>query len=179
MKTLVAAVMLGGVFGSATATVVSIDEDVMVVDIEVEVSGSAQSVVAHLSFEDEEVGTLPLLDRGEGTYGLRTELEPRNYVVVFEILGEGAESSAPVSFLEMGADLRQVPGAIATTAPDEGPDEGSQRMLWLAIALGAASLSLLAFWVLGGRDDERDIDEEERGHASSVSEEREVVAEEE
>lgn len=177
MRALIAAVVLGGAFGSASATVVSIDEDVMVVDIEVEVSATAESVVAHLSFEDDDVGTLPLLDRGDGTYGLRTELEPKNYVVVFEILGEGAESSSPVSFFEMGADLRQVPGAIATTAPEE-PGEGSQSMLWLAVAFGAASLSLLAFWVLGGRDDEEVA--EEASVASGVSSsEGEAAAEEE
>jgi hypothetical protein len=37
-------------------------------------------------------------------------------------------------------------------------------MLWLAVALGAASLSVLAFWVLSGRDDDdvgETLDEEE------------------
>lgn len=153
MRGLVAAVILGGVFGSATATVVSIDEAVMVVDIRLEVSDPGESVVAHLSLDDESDLTLPMIEREPGVFGLRTELEPKNYAVVFETVGEGGERSEPTTLARMGADL---PGAGATTTTlgeDELSDE-SQQLLWLAIALGAASLSLVAFWVLGGRDDE-------------------------
>jgi hypothetical protein len=42
----------------------------------------------------------------------------------------------------------------------------STRWLWLSVALGAASLSALAFWVLGVRDDDAD-----RGEDSSDEEE--------
>jgi hypothetical protein len=44
----------------------------------------------------------------------------------------------------------------------------SRRSLWLAIALGAGSLSLLAFWVLGSRDED---EEEFDGGADSDEEE--------
>jgi hypothetical protein len=41
--------------------------------------------------------------------------------------------------------------STTTTNPEDLPDDVT-RWLWLAIAFGAASLSALAFWVLGGDD---------------------------
>lgn len=169
MRALIAAVVLGGIFGSASATVESATEDAMMVEIEVEVSGAPETVVAHMSFEEERF-TLPLLDRGDSVFGLRTELERKNYMVVFEVVDEDAASSEPVSLQEMGADLSLANGETTTTTEsEEGLSQESQRLLWLAIALGAASLSLLAFWVLGDRgedeepprdDTEADVEEE-------------------
>lgn len=162
VKVMLAAVILGGAFGSASASVESIDDEVMLIDLQVEAMGVTGSVVAHLTFDSEEELTLPLLDRGDGSYGIRTELEPKNYVVVFEIVGE--ESSEAVSLAELGVDLVEESGS-ATTDPDEALSEETQGSLWLAVALGAASLSALAFWVLGGRDERRaegpGLDEEE------------------
>jgi hypothetical protein len=169
MRALLAAVVLGGVFGSASATVESIDDDMMVVTIEVEVSGVTDSVVAHLTFDNDRPLTLPLLDRGDGTFGLRTELEPKNYFVVFETLGENVGESDPVSLVQLGAVLRPESGGTTTTLDEEALSDESQSLLWLAIALGAASLSLLAFWVLGSRED----DDEE-----TVSEDGEEVSSE-
>jgi len=154
IRLLVTAVVIGGAFGSATATVESLDGEVMVVSIEVEVGVAAESVVAHLSFEDDPVLTLPLLDRGDGTFGLRTELEPKNYFVVFEIVDADAVPSDPISLTQMGADLGPDPGSPTTTLGEDELSSESERFLWLAVALGAASLSLLAFWVLGSRGDE-------------------------
>lgn len=158
MRTLIAAVALGGVFGSASATVESIDDDVMVVTIEVEVSGSVDAVVAHLTFDNDQPLTLPLLDRGDGHFGLRTELEPKNYFVVFETIGEENESSDPVSLTQLGAAFVREFGPTATTMEDDELSDESQRALWLAVALGAGSLALLAFWVLGSRDEEPETD---------------------
>jgi hypothetical protein len=152
VRLLLAAVVLGGAFGQASATVVSQESDVMVVELTVEILESAESVVAHLSFQGEPELTLPLLDRGGGIFGLRTELEPKNYFVVFETLGQNGHSSDPVSLTDLGAEFGLDRSTTTTTEPDEGLSEESQRMMWLAIALGAASLSLLAFWTLGGRD---------------------------
>lgn len=152
MRTLLAAVILGGAFGTATATVESIEPSVMLMDLEVEVMASAESVVAHLTFDQDPVLTLPLLDRGNGVFGIQTELEPKNYVVVFEIIGDEEESSGPVTLTQMGADLGPESGGPTTTLDEDALSEESQQLLWLAIALGAASLSVLAFWVLGGRE---------------------------
>jgi hypothetical protein len=156
MRALITAVVLGGVFGSASATVVSNDGEVMVVEMEVEVTDPADSVVAHLSFEEDEILTLPLLDRGDGVFGLRTELEPKNYIVVFEAVGEGGESSEPVTLTTLGADLGPESGPTTSTLGEGELSGDSQQMLWLAVALGAASLSLVAFWVLGGRKDDEE-----------------------
>lgn len=147
---LVAAMILGGIFGSASAEIDSVEDSVMVVDLSVEVLSTTDTVVAHLSFEDDPTLTLPLLERGGGSFGITTELEAKNYLVTFEVVGE--ETSEPVSLVELGADLVPESGPTTTTEPGELSD-ASQRALWLAIALGAASLSVLAFWVLGGRDE--------------------------
>ncbi len=160
MNLLLAALILGGVFGSASATVESIDSNVMMLDLTVEVIGGADTVVAHLIFEDEELFTLPMLDRGDGVFGSRTELEPKNYAVIFEVVGE--EPSGAVLLTQLGADLGPESGE-APAEDDEGLSAESQSLLWLAIALGAASLSVLAFWVLGGRD--RKDDEEGEGES--------------
>jgi hypothetical protein len=149
---LLAAVVIGGAFGSATATVESLDGDVMVVSIEVEVGVASDSVVAHLSFEDDPVLTLPLLDRGDGKFGLRTELEPKNYFVVFELVDVDEQPSDAVSLTELGADLGPDPASPTTTLAEDELSPESRQLLWLAVALAAASLSLLAFWVLGSRD---------------------------
>lgn len=156
---IIASIALGGLFGSASATIEEIDSQAMLVDLEVEVSPSlVGSVVAHMLFEDEPDLTLPMLDRGDGVYGVRSELEPKNYFVVFEIIGEQGGLSDPVSLADMGADPITGQG-VTTNAPDEGEgDSGSFQTLWLAGALAAASLSALAFWVLGGREEEKDHD---------------------
>lgn len=160
---LTAAVLLGGAFGSATATVESVDGDVMVVNMEVEVLASAQSVVAHLSFDNDQVLTFPMLDRGGGLFGLTTELETKNYLVVFEVLGSESPSSDPVSLTQMGAEYGQDSSGTTTTTEAEGISNENQQMLWLAIAAGAASLSLLAFWVLGPKQskDETSVETDE------------------
>ena len=149
MKAIVAALVIGGMFGSASATVQSSDGDVMVVDLEVEVLASGEAVVAHLVFDNEPELTFPLLDRGGGVFGITTELGIKNYVVVFEVVGPEGGSSDPVTLSQLGVDLTPAQGAT-TTVPEEGLTRESRALLWLAIALGAASLSLLAFWALGG-----------------------------
>ena len=164
---LTAAQVGGGAFGEASATVDSLTDTIMVIDIEVELDASAQAVVAHLSFEGEPPLGLPLLDRGDGTFGIRTELPAKNYVIVFGAIGAEDGLSTPFLLSQLGAYFT---GDQSGTSPangngDDGLDTGTRRSGWLALALGAASLSVLAFWVLGGRDDDRsDIvrsDEEE------------------
>lgn len=150
-----AAVQLGGGFGGASAEVESLSERSMVIDIEVQVTASANAVVAHLTFDDDPTLTMPLLDRGGGVFGTRTELEPKNYFVVFEAVGTPGEVSQPVSLVDLGADLDS-PLVATTRAPsteDEGLTRETRSVGWLALALAAASLSALAFWALGDRDE--------------------------
>jgi hypothetical protein len=138
--------------------------DVMVVSIEVEVMTTAESVVAHLDFDGEAVATLPLIAREDGLYGIRAELEPKNYVVVFEVVGDESDQSEPLTLAELGADLGPAAGPTTTSPDEEGMAPETQRLMWLAVALGAASLSALAFWVLGDREkavETPPVDEEE------------------
>lgn len=148
---LLAAVELGGAFGSASATVESIDDASMVVTLEVEVTVSAQAVVAHLTFAEEPSRPLSLLSRGAGVFGIRTELEPKNYIVVFEVIGEESELSEPKTLSALGADL-VADREVGDLDPEDEQSSATGQLGWLALALGAASLSALAFWALGGRE---------------------------
>lgn len=159
---ILAAVEIGGSFGVATADIDSISDASMTIDIEVEVTTTAQAVVAHLSFDGETDITLPLLDRGGGMFGIRTELAPLNYLVVFEAIGEAGGLADPASLQDMGADFGTGGFGGSGGGDDDGLSDGTRQAGWLALALVAASLSALAFWVLGGRDSESGpADEEE------------------
>ena len=147
------AVELGGGFGTATATVVSTTEQSTIVEIHVEVAASADAVVAHLTLSGEETVTVPMLPRGDGVFGVTTEIRSADYVVVFEAVGDPGAQSQPVRLSELGLDFDSGQVATSTTVEDEQASSGTQRWLWLGVALGAASLSALAFWVLGGRND--------------------------
>jgi hypothetical protein len=142
---------LGGSFGTATASTVSLGDETMVVDIEVEILASAESVVTHISVGDE-AEVMPMLDRGGGVYGIRTDLPLANHVVVFEIIGPDGALSEPVTLTQLGADLTVAAEDPGSVEEDEGLEESTTRWGWLGLALGAASLSLLAVWVLGGRE---------------------------
>lgn len=147
------AVELGTGFGNATATVVSTTEESMIVEFHVVVEGAPDSVVVHLALPDEETVTVPLVPRDSGGYGVTTELKPANYNVVFEVIGGEPVRSAPVSIVELGVGLDPDSTVVTATTLAEPLSPGTQRWLWLGVALGAASLSVLAFWVLGGRDE--------------------------
>ena len=146
------AVELGAGFGTATATVVSTTDESMIVDLHVEVGGPADSVVVHLALADEDPITVPMVPREDGSYGVTTEVKLADYQVVFETLGESGTQSDPVAISHLGVDLESEPGAAPSTTEVQERSPGTQRWLWLGIALGAASLSALAFWVLGERD---------------------------
>ena len=158
---LLTAAQVGGAFGEAIATIESLTDTNMVINLEVELEKSAQAVVAHLSFEEEPPLALPLLDRGGGVFGLRTELPAKNYVIVFEAIGADDGLSTPFLLSQLGADFTgdftgdQSGATPANGNGEDGLDAKTRRSGWLALALGAASLSVLAFWVLGGRDSDR------------------------
>lgn len=151
---LLAAVQLGGVFGAASAEVVERSQNSVTIDLQVEVFISVDAVVAHLSFDGEPELVLPLLDRGDGVFGLTTELEARNYVVVFDAISARGEVSDPITLQQLGADLVAGRGGSGPgKTENEGLTEGTQRIGWLATAFAAASLSALAMWVLGGAEE--------------------------
>ncbi|MGH8941598.1 MAG: hypothetical protein ACRDWF_02145 [Acidimicrobiia bacterium] len=154
------AVEVGSGFGVASASVVSMTEESMIIEIRVEVETSADSVVVHLALPDEDPITLPMLERDDGAYGVTTEVKPANYIVMFEAIGDPGAESDQVSLTDLGVDLSSTSGTTTTTESEE-VSAGTQQWLWLGVALGAASLSALAFWVLGGRDRDEASDEPE------------------
>lgn len=151
--TILLAVELGAGFGTAAATVVSTTDQSMVIDLHVEIEVSADSVVAHFSIPGEETVVIPLLQRDGATYGVTTELKQADYQVVFEAVGPQGAVSNPVTLSEMGVDLSSEEQPTSTTDTGDERSPETRRWLWLGVALGAASLSVLAFWVLGGRED--------------------------
>jgi hypothetical protein len=163
------AVEVGSGFATASASAVTMTDQSMVVDIRVEVETSADSVVVHLALQDEETITLPMLERDDGAYGVTTEVKPANYIVMFEAIGDPGAESDQVSLADLGVDLSSTSGTTTTTESEE-LSAGTQQWLWLGIALGAASLSALAFWVLGGRDRDEETDELEEGRYTDPSE---------
>jgi len=168
------AVELGASFGAASATVVSTTQQSMIVELHVEVGVSADSVVVHLALPDEDTVTIPMVPRDDGTYGVTTEVKPADYQVVFEALGDPGAQSDPVSLTELGVDLTADSDSAGTTE-SEGQSSGTQRWLWLGVALGAASLSVLAFWVLGGRDEADVVVEPDDGVRPEPEEESAVT----
>jgi hypothetical protein len=65
---------------------------------------------------------------------------------------------------QLGAELGPESDVSGTdSGGEEGLNPESRRFLWLAVALGAASLSVLAFWVLGGKDQREDEDTAQAG----------------
>jgi hypothetical protein len=81
----------------------------------------------------------------------------KDHIVVFEVIGPNGALSDPATLSQLGADLVVVPEDVE---PEDGLDTSTTRWGWLGLALGAASLSLLAFWVLGDREG-RSAEEEE------------------
>lgn len=169
--TLLAAVQLSGAFGIASAELIERAPNSITIDLRTEVFVTVDAVVAHLSFDGEPELVLPLLDRGDGLFGLTTQLEARNYVVVFDAIGPRGEVSDPVTLEELGVDLGAGPGGgRATTTEPEGLTATTQGVGWLAVAFAAASLSALAVWVLGGADEVSEREQEE-AEARSAEEE--------
>ncbi|HLF42956.1 MAG TPA: hypothetical protein VJA46_05445 [Acidimicrobiia bacterium] len=151
---LLAAVDIGGGFGNASAEVISLTDESMEVEIQVEVEGTVDAVVVHFALSGEDPVTLPLVSRGGGVFGITTELKPANYQVVFETLGDVSIQSLPVAMADLGAEVTSPSGTV-TSSTEGGFSSVTQGWGWLALAFGAASLAALAFWALGGgRDDQ-------------------------
>lgn len=152
------AVELGAGFGAATATVVSTTDESIVVDFHVELEAPADSVVLHLALAGEDPIRVPMVERDDESFGVTTEVKAANYRVVFEALGDPGAQSSPVSLIELGAELEGGSESPGDTTESEERAPGTKRWLWLGVALGAASLSALAFWVLGDRDEPDEVD---------------------
>lgn len=161
---LILALQVGAGFGAASAELISTTVNAMEVELRVELRQSADSVVAHLVFPGETPLVIPLVHRGDGLYSVRTEVKPFNYQVVFESIGpEGAQSDKN-SLTDLGLEFPDPQPAVTTTTIESAFSAATQRWGWLSLGFGAAALSALAFWVLGGR--ERDQESSETDTAS-------------
>ncbi len=155
LLSLLAGIVLGGSFGEATA-----DGRVVAgrleVGFEVEVAGNPTAVAVHVVDPGHDQQTFSLIDRGAGRWGGLVNVEPNNYVIVFEALYADAEESVsdPVTLVELGVDPQVLGITLDPLSGEESPEGLSKvalRWLWAAVALGAAALALLAVWVLGDR----------------------------
>ncbi len=123
--------------------------------MEIELSVSAPpggSVVAHLIDPGGLQQTVALRERSPGRYGGLVEVRRVDLVVVFEAIGEAGAQSVPARLTDLGLDralLGALPVAPTTTAPEVSAS--TRNWGWLALALGAASLALVALWALPER----------------------------
>ena len=155
---LVLSVPIGGAFGEAVAEGTVVGNGVISIELEVEVPG-ATSVVAHILDPGDDQMTLAMNPRAGDVFAVAAEVEQADLIVVFEIL-DGRETivSRPVNLSELGVD----PGVLGSVVPpnrltsdaEEEAAEGVltpaiRRNLWLAVALAAGALSLLAVWAAG------------------------------
>lgn len=153
---LLASVELGGLFGTAAASGEAVTADAMELEITVQGPASA-SVVAHLVEPGGEQQTVAMAERSPGAFGAVVEVRRLDYVVVFEVVDQAAQST-PVRLTDLGVDPALV-GSVPGTAPptgNEGLSNETRQWGWLGLALAASALALLAVWALGERAKEPD-----------------------
>ena len=150
-------VPLGGPFVDASATAERIG-DLLEVEFEVEVDRSASVVVAHIVVGGDQPQRSVSLDlRGGGVFAGFVTLPVQESIIVFELIGPaGSVLSAATTLSELGVDFSEF-GVRVTPPGDDPPADPitpeARRWMWLAIAAGAAALSALAFWAIGGKDE--------------------------
>lgn len=149
-------VALGGGFGNAAASATVNNDGTLDVQLQVEVV--ADTVVAHVIEPGGSQETISLVRRADGTFGGTVTTPRANRVVVFEALvGDESTSARPVTLLDLG-----VPGSlIGVDGPDlltrEPGSEaimfnlGRSETIWMAVALLAVALALVAWWAAGPR----------------------------
>lgn len=123
--------------------------------MEVDLSVSAApggSVVAHLIQPGGRQQTFALRERSSGRYGGIFEVDRIDLVVVFEALDTSAAQSEPVRLTDIGLD-RALLGAlpVAPSTTEAGVSASTRGWGWLGLAMGAASLAVLALWALPDR----------------------------
>jgi hypothetical protein len=140
-------VQLGGGFGAAQAVATVADSSTLEVSVSVE-APPGTDVVVHLVDPGGDQRTVAMIEASPGVYRTVFDTRPVDLVAVFEDLAGGAQSE-PLRLSEIGVAPELVGSAPLVPTPLEPED---RSLLWLGAALAAASLSALAFWVLGGAD---------------------------
>lgn len=142
---------LGGDFGFAVASATGLTSDTMELDLEVEADRDA-TVVAHLIEPGGTQETIPLSSRGDGAFGIRTEVRKTDYLVVFEaIKGSVGTQSQPFRLTDLGVDPALV--GLLTLPPenDEEISDSTRQWGWAGLGLAALALTLVALWALPDR----------------------------
>lgn len=142
---ILAVVEIGGGFGGASAGGTETTATTMEVDLSVTLSGSAGPVLAHLVLPGDSQ-TVPLVERGGGTWEVLVELRRADWLVVFEDVATG-ELSDSVSLTQLGLDPALLGGPPAATSAGE-PDGATTTTLawgWLAAAVlaGGGAVALV------------------------------------
>jgi hypothetical protein len=140
--------------GPASATVLDSGVDTFQVELEVE-AAAERVVVAHVIDPGGDQMTISMAEVEDGVYRGVFEHRPADLLVVFEDVAGGEQTQA-ASLSELGVVFETPAVTTAPTSP-EPPDDS---LGWLGLGLGAASLSLLAFWVLAGRSGDEEIESE-------------------
>jgi hypothetical protein len=144
----VAALTVGSPFGSASAEWVADAGDLIEIRLRVE-GPEASSVVAYVVDVGNAEQRVALVETGPGIYSGRVEVRPADLFVVFEHVPDGTQSSA-VSLTQLGLDPGLLVAGGRSPVEEQADPEPDSGWGWIALAAGAASLSLLAFWSLGG-----------------------------
>jgi hypothetical protein len=161
---------LGGVFGHAVASAISLTSDTIQLDLQVEADDDA-AVVAHLIEAGGTQETIPLASRGAGTFGITTEVRKTDYLVVFEAIeGSLASQSQPFRLTDLGVDPALV--GILTVPPtdDEEFSDSTRQWGWAGLGLAAAALTLVALWALPDRRRRAQAAEESEREAREANE---------
>lgn len=156
---LLAAVVLGGDFGVASAGGEPAVGNRILVTFEVEVLTSADVVVAHLIRPGQDQETISLAGDDSGIFRGAATVPKVDIVVVFEaVRGPGNSSlSTPATLTELGLDpvlLGDLEAPIEQSTVSE-PAPGIGIPLIIAIVSGVLSLALIVWWVWsgGGQED--------------------------
>lgn len=155
---LLAAAVLGGDFGVASATGEPAVGNRILVTLEVEVLVSAEVVVAHLIQPGQDQETISMSGGESGIFRGAATVPKVDVVVVFEaVRGPGDSAlSTPATLTELGLDRALLGDLVApieeSTAQNPSPDIGVP--LLIAIVSGVLSLALIIWWVWSGAGDE-------------------------
>src|SRR5688572_12546253 len=144
-------VEIGGEFGRATASATNLSTTTIELDLALEADAAA-TVVAHLIEPGGAQETLPLVPRGGGVFGIRTEVRKIDFVVVFEAVdGQGASQSQALRLTEMGVNPAVL--GVENRPPTESEEFSDNTRLWgwAGLGLAAIALTLVALWALPER----------------------------
>lgn len=124
------------------------------VDVTVRVDGAPVTVIARITDEQGEIGSVALVPRGSDAYGQVITLEAwEDVAITFEYISAEGEThlSSASTLSALGVD---VPGLSppVTEAPEE-EDGGVNPWLIAGIAAALGAIVLMGFWSTGGLTD--------------------------